>query len=133
MDILVATREASRSAHRWRDAAAAFYESNQHGFAGHASRKKSAMYVLKEKGIAHLHRSGAARPLCRRESAGDGVNEYGDGGKACLHSRVHPTGAGRQPIPERPEVLLVPATRQRVKMTDVIAALSALPIPSDSN
>jgi len=61
MDILVATREASRSAHRWRDAAAAFYESNQHGFAGHASRKKSAMYVLKEKGIAHLHRSGAAR------------------------------------------------------------------------
>lgn len=58
IDTLRATREASRSAHRWRDGAAGQYRSVNYPFASHAKERKEYMYQMKHAGIMSLHRSG---------------------------------------------------------------------------
>lgn len=50
--LIDAIREASRAAHRWRDAAQTQYQARNHGLAGHAKREKERLYSLKERGIA---------------------------------------------------------------------------------
>jgi hypothetical protein len=55
------------------------------------------------------------------------VYEYGDGGLLCFHSTLHPEDAERVPVPNHPEVLLVPAKEQEVRLIDVEHTLSRLP------
>jgi hypothetical protein len=61
IDVLTATQEASRAAHRWRDAASAQYEAGNHGLASTSSANKRSFYRLKDQGIVHLHRTGVLR------------------------------------------------------------------------
>jgi hypothetical protein len=69
--ILDAVREASRSAHRWRDRAEDRWNSGQKNAAGTASSTKKYWYGLKDAGIIAIHPfRGAA--VHRRVSAGDG-------------------------------------------------------------
>ena len=61
INILDATREASRAAHRYRDAAAQNFERAYLGAATRNSRAKRDFYAAKERGILALHRVGAIR------------------------------------------------------------------------
>src|ERR1700733_92293 len=61
INILDATREASRVAHRYRDAAAQNFERAYLGAATRNSRAKRDFYAAKERGILALHRVGAIR------------------------------------------------------------------------
>jgi hypothetical protein len=62
---------------------------------------------------------------------GMGIYEYGDGGKACLHSCLHPVGAERTLITDHPETLLVKAKRQVHRICDAELTLACLPEPGD--
>ena len=127
-DLLLCVREASRAAHRERDAAQAAYCEGRHVLAGNARRRKEEWYALKDRGIIAAHRAG----LLRYEGAtpqGMAVYEYGDGGMACFHSTLHPVGVERTPIDGHPETLMVEAkdkvkgiSLERIKVT-----LSSLP------
>lgn len=122
IDTLLATREASRSAHRWRDAAASYYDVGSCGLATRAKEQKNLMYELKDAGIVALHRSGQL-PYIRASPQGMAVYEYGDGGMSCLHSTLHPNGQKRPPVGGHPEVFHVAARKAKVRMMDVIHTL----------
>jgi hypothetical protein len=122
IDILLATREASRAAHRWRDAAASYYDAGSYGLATRAKEQKNLMYQLKDAGIAALHRSGLLRYI-GASPQGMAVYEYGDGGMSCLHSTLHPDGVERTPVEAHPEVLHVTAKKAKVRMVDVAYTL----------
>jgi hypothetical protein len=47
------------------------------------------------------------------------VYEYGDGGKSCFHSTLHPAGVERIAIQDHPEKLFVPAKNQKCRLRDV--------------
>jgi hypothetical protein len=127
--LLDAIREISRSAHRWRDRAAAHYEASHYKRATSAKGKKDACYALKERGIMEGHRLGILR-YAGASPQGMGVYEYGDGGMSCFHSCLHPRGAERALIPDHPETLLVAAKRQQVRICDAEFTLQAIPIVS---
>lgn len=127
---LDATKEMSRSAHRWRDRAAAYYGADLHKMARRAKLKKEECYQLKERGIIAMHRAGDLRYI-GASPQGMAVYAYGDHDLACLHSCLHPAGAERVPVPNHPEVLLVPGKRQRIRICDAVGTLSALPEPGD--
>lgn len=122
IDTLLATREASRSAHRWRDAAASYYDAGSYGLATRAKEQKNLMYQLKDAGIVALHRSGLLRYI-GASPQGMAVYEYGDGGMSCFHSTLHPDGVERTPVEGHPEVLMVEARKAKVRMMDVIHTL----------
>jgi len=126
--LLDAIREASRSAHRWRDRAAAYYESSRYKLATSAKKKKEHCYSLKEKGIVAGHREGMLRYI-GASPQGMGVYEYGDGGNACFHSTLHPQGVDRAVVVDHPEVILVPAKRQQQRICDVVFTLANYPEP----
>jgi hypothetical protein len=128
--VIEATREASRAAHRWRDAAASQYGHRNFGLASHAKKQKEDMYRLKEKGIISAHKSGLLRYVVVSPQ-GMAVYEYDEGGMSCFHSCLHPRGAARLLVPDHPEVLLVAARRARLKMMNVIRQLSSLPEPGE--
>jgi hypothetical protein len=84
-DLLLCVHEASRAAHRERDAAQSAYSDGRQTLAGNARRRKEEWYALKDRGMVAAHRAG----LLRYEGAtpqGMAVYEYGDGGMACFHS-----------------------------------------------
>jgi hypothetical protein len=122
IDTLLATREASRSAHRWRDAASTYYGAGSYGLVSRAKEKKEYMYQLKDAGIMTLHRAGLLRYI-GASPQGMAVYEFGDGGMSCLHSTLHPDGVERTIVEGHPEVLLVPAKKAKVRMMDVIYTL----------
>ena len=124
IDLLDAVREMSRSAHRWRDRAAAYYDAGKFGRATNAKNEKDYCYELKEQGIVALHQQGRLR-YAGASPQGMAVYEYADGGLACLHSCLHPVGAERTPIPDHPETLEVAAKRQRVRIFDAILTIAA--------
>lgn len=128
IDLMDATREASRSAHRWRDAAQQHYLSGMHGYAQRAKRKKEQMYARKDRGVIALHREGRLRYI-GASPQGMAIYEYGDGGMSCLHSTLHPTGVKRTPVEGHPETLMVTAKRQKFRIADVEHTLSELPVP----
>ena len=130
--LLDAIREISRSAHRWRDRAAACYDSGRYKSASSAKTKKEACYALKERGIAEGHHLGFLR-YAGASPQGMGVYEYGDGGMACFHSLLHPRGVERTMIADHPETLLVAAKRQQVRICDAEFTLQAIPIMSYSD
>jgi hypothetical protein len=68
--LLDAVREASRSAHRWRDRASARWEAGEGKSASMASAYKKYWYRLKDTGIIAMHRAGELRYL--GASPGDG-------------------------------------------------------------
>jgi hypothetical protein len=125
IDVLDATREASRSAHRWRDRASTNWEIGWRGRAGNASSEKRYWYDLKERGIIHLHRSGVLRYV-GVSPQGMGVYEYGDGGLQCLHSTLHPVGVDRNVVEGHPEILFVPSKDQKFRLKDVEFTLFGL-------
>lgn len=63
IDTLLATREASRSAHRWRDAAASYYDAGSYSFATYAKEQKEYMYACKDAGIVGLRPAPGARAM----------------------------------------------------------------------
>jgi Zinc knuckle len=122
IDIRLATREASRSAHRWRDAAASQYDAGNYAFASRAKKQKDYMYALKDAGIVRLHLSGLLRYI-GASPQGMAVYEYGDGGMSCLHSTLHPDGQQRTLVEGHPEVLLVAAKKAKARIMDVLLTL----------
>jgi hypothetical protein len=128
--LIDAIREISRSAHRWRDAAQAQYQAGNHGLAGHSKREKERLYGLKERGIAAAYKEGLLR-YAGASPQGMGVYEYGEGGKSCFHSCLHPAGVERKPVAGHPEVLEVTAKPQEHAMADADFTLSALPEPGN--
>jgi len=116
--LLEAVREASRSAHRWRDRANDRYANGNYKAASTASSNKKYWYRLKDGGIVALHRAGELRYI-GASPQGMAVYEYGDGGMSCFHSTLHPVGVERKPVPDHPETLLVTAKKQKLKLIDV--------------
>ncbi len=126
-DLLLCIREASRAAHRERDAGSAAYGAGRHTLAGNAKQRKEGWYALKDRGIIAAHKQGLVRYV-GASPQGMAVYEYGEGGMTCFHSTLHPAGAERIPIEGHPEALLVPA-KDKVKgvsLARVEATLSAL-------
>jgi Zinc knuckle len=130
LPLLDATREVSRAAHRWRDAASRQYEAHNFGLATFASSTKNALYELKERGIVAAHAQGLLR-YCGQTPQGMALYEYGEGGKACFHSCLHPAGAKRRLLSDHPEMLFVPPKKRSFRVSDAIRTLSALPLPGD--
>ena len=131
-DLLLCLREASRAAHRERDAAKDAYNSDRHVLAGNASQRKNRWYALKDKGIVAAHKQGLVRYIGAIPQ-GMAVYEYGDGGMCCFHSTLHPAGAVRSLVEGHPETLFVPA-KDKVKgisLARVEVTLSVLPAEVD--
>src|SRR5208337_921708 len=126
--LIDAIREVRRSAHRWRDAAQARYQARNHGLAGHSKREKERLYGLKERDIAAAYKQGLLR-YADASPQGMGVYEYGEGGKSCFHSCLHPAGLERPKVEGHPEVLEVDAKPQEHAMADAEFTLSDLPAP----
>lgn len=107
-DLLLCIREASRAAHRERDAASDAYNQGRYILAGNARKRKNKWYALKERGIAAAHEAGL---VCYVGSSPQGmaVYEYGEGGMSCFHSTLHPVDADRTQVEGHPETLLVGA------------------------
>lgn len=126
VDLLDAVREASRSAHRWRDRAEESWNYGSSKYAGTCAKQKRYWYSLKERGIVALHKTGILR-YSGTSPQGMAVYEYGDGGMACLHSTLHPLGFERKPVVGHPEILKVAAKKQKLKLRDVEATLKSLP------
>jgi hypothetical protein len=127
-DLLLCIREASRAAHRWRDASREYYSTGRHDLAVKARKCKDKWYGLKDRGIVAAHKQSLVRyigasPQCMA------VYEYGDGGMSCYHSTLHPAGAERTPVEGHPESLFVPAKDKAkgISIARVEATLSALP------
>lgn len=128
LPLIDAIREASWCAHRWRDAAQSHYQSGSHRLAQYARQKKEKFYELKERGIAAAYRQGLLR-YAGASPQGMGIFEYGEGGKSCFHSCLHPTGIERKPVEGHPEVLEVGARQQAHNMADVEFTLAELTEP----
>jgi hypothetical protein len=120
--LLEAVREASRSAHRWRDRAADRWDRDKKKAAATASKNKKFWYALKDAGIVALHRAGQILYI-GVSPQGMAVYEYGDGGLSCFHSTLHPVGVDRTPVPDHPETLFVAAKKQKLRLVDVRAVL----------
>jgi hypothetical protein len=131
-DLLLCIREASRAAHRERDAASDAYNEGRHILAGNARLRKNKWYALKDRSIVAAHKLGLLRYI--GASPQDmAVYEYGEGGMSCFHSTLHPARAERTPVEGHPETLFVPA-KDKVKGVSLVrveATLSAL--PADTN
>ena len=106
-------REASRAAHRERDAAQEAYQARQHKLAGNSKRRKEHWYTLKDNGIAHEYMAGNLR-YAGKTAQGLAVYEFGDGGMNCFHSTLHPAGMEQVLIPDHPEIIEV-AAKDKVK------------------
>jgi hypothetical protein len=128
-DLLLCIREASRAAHRERDAASNAYNEGRHILAGNARQRKNKWYALKDRGIVEAHKQGLLRYI-GASPQGMAVYEYADGGMSCYHSTLHPAGAERTPVEGHPETLLVPAKDKvrGVSLARVEATLSAFPL-----
>jgi hypothetical protein len=107
-DLLLCIREASRAAHRERDAASDAYSVGRHILAGNARQRKTRWYTLKDRGIVAAHKQGLLRYV-GASPQGMALYEYGEGGMYCFHSTLHPSGAERTQVEGHPETLLVPA------------------------
>ena len=104
--LLRAIREASRAAHRFRDAA---YQQNcvgQYELARKASAQKTRLYGLKDRGIAAAYRQELLR-YAGQSPQGMAVYEYGIGGTSSFHSCLHPAGISRPLVQGHPETLFV--------------------------
>lgn len=127
-DLLLCVQEASRAAHRERDAAEEAYGDRRHDHAGKHRKRKETWYQLKERGITAAHKQGMLR-YAGASPQGMAVYEYGDGGMQCFHSTLHPVGMGRTAVPDHPETLLVEAKHKvrGVSLLRVEVTLSSLP------
>lgn len=127
-DLLLCAGEASRAAHRERDAAQDAYIAGRHTHAGQHRQKKERWYSLKDRGIVTAHKQGLLR-YAGAAPDGMAVYEYGDGGMSCLHSTLHPVGAERVAVDSHPETLFVPAkTKKRgISLIRVQVTLESLP------
>lgn len=127
-DLLLCIREASRAAHRERDAAQRAYLCGRHKLAGNARQRKNRWYALKDRGIVAAHKQGLVHYV-GASPQGMAVYEYGEGGMACFHSTLHPVGVGRMLVPDHPETLLVAAKDKvrGVSLRRVEITLDSLP------
>lgn len=127
-DLILCIREASRAAHRERDAAQGAYLDRRHRLAGNASGRKRQWYALKDRGIAEAYRRGLLR-YAGASPQGMAVYEYGDGGMQCFHSTLHPAGAERLPVTGHPEMLIVSAKEKHrgISLLRVRVTLESVP------
>lgn len=126
--LIDAIRTISRSAHQWRDRAAARYEAAHFKAATTARKRKEYCYNLKERGIVAAHRGGLLR-YAGQSPQGMAVYSYGAHDRACFHSCLHPRGVERALIVDHPEILLVPTRRLQQRICDAVFTLAALPEP----
>ena len=128
-DLLLCIREASRAAHRWRDASSEYYSTGRHDLAVKARQRKDKWYGLKDKGIVAVHKQGLVRYIGASPQQSMAVYEYAGGGMSCFHSTLHPAGAERTPVGGHPETLFVPAKDKAkgISLARLEATLSALP------
>lgn len=131
-DLLLCIREASRAAHRERDAAQEAYQRGRHRLAGNARRRKEQWYCLKDRGIVAAHTKGLLHYV-GTSPQGMAVYEYGDGGMACFHSTLHPAGSERKPVPNHPETLLVEAKDKVRGVSQRRVEITLDSLPSDLN
>lgn len=126
-DLLLCIREASRAAHRERDAAAEAYKAGRHTLAGNARQRKNHWYALKDRGIVAAHKQGLVRYI-GASPQGMAIYEYGEGGMSCFHSTLHPAGAEWTPVVGHPEMLHVEAKDKAkgISLARVEVTLSAL-------
>ncbi|MFP5229451.1 MAG: hypothetical protein ACLGXA_17710 [Acidobacteriota bacterium] len=126
-DLLLCIREASRAAHRERDAATEAYSCGRHTLAGNAKQRKNNWYELKDRGIVAAHKQGLVRYI-GASPQGMAVYEYGGGGMSCFHSTLHPAGAERTLVEGHPETLLVTAKDKEkgISLVRVEVTLSGL-------
>jgi len=123
VDLLVAIFAVNRSAKRYRDAAQALYQANQHGFAGDSRKKKETLYELKERGIAAAVRQGR---LSYVGMNGRLALYRGDG--YCFHSTIVPATSPNEQIGE----LLIfreacPRGATEARLKDAVSTLKNLP------
>ena len=160
IDLLTATQEMSRAAHRCRDRAAQWHaraaklpklirpnsqRADARGCwpawtsiradrlfarATKAKSEKEKYYELKDRGIVALHHEGVLRYV-GSSPQGMAVYEFGEGGKACLHSCLYPASADRTSCQDHPEKLLVAAKKQRFRICDAEFTLRRLTIPME--
>ncbi len=130
LPLLVAIREVSRAAHRWRDASQRQYQVGNYGLARYSSHQKRHFYALKERGIVEGYRQGLLRYV-GQSPQGLAVYEYGEGGMACFHSRLHPIGTRSSLVPDHPETLFVTAKHATRHVADAEATLRDLPTTMD--
>ena len=126
-DVLLCIREASRAAHRERDAAAEAYNEGRHTLAGNAKQRKNQWYALKDRGVVAANKQGLVRYI-GASPQGIAVYEYGEGGMCCFHSTLHPAGAERTLVEGHPKTLHVEAKDKAkgISLTRVEVTLSAL-------
>ena len=110
-DLVLCIREASRAAHRERDMAQLHYQTGLHDAASSARYKKEAWYNRKERGIVAAHKTGLFKYI-GKTAQNRGVYEYGEGGRSCFHSTLHPIGTEQKLIEGHPEILIVEAKSQ---------------------
>lgn len=125
VDLLAAIFGVNRSAKRYRNAAQAFYSRQQHGFAGNASRQKSYLYGLKDRGIAEAYRK--QRLQCQGLHGGLAIYR-GEG--YCFHSTLQPKDTESVVLPLEEKHLFVeakPRGAKEARLCDATATLSALP------
>jgi hypothetical protein len=128
LTLIDAIRTISRSAHAWRDRAADRYSRGRYKAASAAKRRKEKLYALKERGIAQGFREEVLLYV-GRSPQGMAIYAYGEGGRACFHSCLHPAAAERPLVEDHPETLLVVAKRMEHRLCDAIFTLEALPEP----
>jgi len=126
-DLILCIREASKAAHRYRDAAERAYNRRDFLNASHDKEKKEEWYRLKDRGIVSAHRLGLLTYV-GASPQGMAIYEYGEGGMACFHSTLHPAGADRKPVEGHPEVLMVAAKEKQrgISMLRVEVTLKVL-------
>ena len=69
-DLLLCIREASRAAHRERDAASNAYNEGRHTLAGNSRQRKNKWYALKDRGVVAAHKQGLFATSAYRRRAG---------------------------------------------------------------
>ena len=131
-DLLLCIREASRAAHRERDAAQIAYQSRRHALASRHKTRKECWYSLKDRGIIAAYKQGLLRYM-GVSPQGMAVYEYGDGGMLCFHSTLHPAEVTRTPIENHPEVLMVAAKAKAKGISLMRVEVTLLALPNDSS
>jgi hypothetical protein len=129
IDVLTATQEASRAAHRWRDAGSAQYEAGNYGLASTSSANKRHFYRLKDQGIVHLHKTGVLPYI---GASPQGWLSTSTGTAACLASTPRCIRWGRS-VRRCRTILRCSRCPQRreVRIADVEHTLGCLPAESD--
>jgi len=94
VDVLAALFTLNRKAKRLRDNAAAYYNSESHGLAGHAKNEKTRIYGLKSQALQYLIAEGRLVLVGYHRVAGGNCAEILEGEGYCFHRPCAPPADG---------------------------------------